>query len=180
MSATIVSYQSVEKDPAVQKELREIFFESSTKKEFKDEAEKEAFFYKYLGFYLEHYPKLAWVALTDKVLGYVVVSPQSKSEELIKLQPHLKVFDPECEKFPAHLHINCHSDSRGLGVGSRLINEAVEALKNSNIRGLHIMTGLASQNRSFYRKLGFSFEVERNFHGSSILFMGKSLSEDSL
>lgn len=180
MSANIVSYQSVAKDPAVQKELREIFFESSTKKEFKDVAEKEAFFQKYLGFYLEHYPELAWVAMSDKVLGYVVVSPESNSEELTKLQPHLKTFDSECEKFPAHLHINCHSDSRGLGVGSKLIHKVVQTLKKNNIKGLHIMTGLASKNRSFYKKLGFSFEVERNFHGSSILFMGKSLSEDSL
>ena len=166
--------------PEVLAEVREIFFESSTKKDFKDEAEKEAFYQKYVGFYLKHYPEFAWVALGSKVLGYVVASPVSDSNELQKLQPHLATFSGEYEKFPAHLHINCHLDARGQGVGSELMKVVVKTFKNNNIRGLHIMTGPVSPNRSFYKKLGFSFEVERNFHGSSILLMGKSLSEDSL
>lgn len=174
MSATVVPYLSVK--GKVEEELKEIFFESSTKKEFKDEAEKEAFYFKYLGFYLSHYPELAWVALQkEKVLGYVVVAPETNTSELQKIQPHLSVFHKDSEKFPAHLHINCHFESRGMGVGKALVETVIDALKTKNIKGLHIMTGPASKNRSFYKKLGFEYETESNFHGSPILFMGKSL-----
>ena len=175
MSAVVVPYED-----SMNEEVREIFFESSTKKLFKDEAEKEAFYEKYLGFYLKHYPQFAWVARSERVLGYVIVAPESQNIELQKLQPHLQVFDSYFQNYPAHLHINCHYESRGLGVGSKLILEAETKLRQLNIKGLHIMTSRDAANKSFYKKLGFDFQTELNFHGSMILFMGKSLSDDKL
>ena len=175
MSAVIVPYQD-----SMYKEVREIFFESSTKKTFKDEAEKESFYEKYLGFYLNHYPQFAWVARNERVLGYVIVAPETRNPELQKLQPHLQVFDSLFQSYPAHLHINCHHESRGHGVGSKLIHEAEIKLRQLNIKGLHIMTGSDAANKNFYKKLGFDFQTELNFHGSTILFMGKSLSDDKL
>ncbi len=80
MSAVIVPYQD-----SMNKEVREIFFESSTKKTFKDLAEKEAFYEKYLGFYLRNFPELAWVAKGTRVLGYVIVAPKSDERELLEL-----------------------------------------------------------------------------------------------
>jgi ribosomal protein S18 acetylase RimI-like enzyme len=157
-------------------EVRAIFFESSTKKTFKDSEEKEAFFYKYVGFYLKHWPYLAVVAVADKVLGYVVTAPETQGQELMNLQPHLKIFQHLFLDYPAHLHINCHVDSRGQGVGGKLMLEAITLLKMQYIKGLHIMTGPDSPNQSFYKKLGFTFLEEQNFQGVSILFMGKSLS----
>ena len=156
-------------------EIKEIFFESSTKKTFKDDAEKEGFFYKYLGFYLEHFPELCLVAVDEKVLGYVVTSPKSDSSELLSIQPHLKTFEEYFNRFPAHLHINCHADSRGKGVGSKLISETEMKLQGMKIKGLHIMTGPDAANQKFYKKLGFNFQVVQDFNGSSILFMGKEL-----
>lgn len=156
-------------------EVRDIFFESSTKKDFKDEAEKEAFYYKYLGFYLEHFPELCLVAVDEKVLGYVVGSPDTENAELLSIQPHLKTFEEYFNKYPAHLHINCHADSRGRGVGSSLILEMVEALQKRKIKGLHIMTGPDAENKCFYKKLGFNFQVVQDFRGSPILLMGKEL-----
>ena len=175
MSAVIVPYQD-----SMNKEVREIFFESSTKKSFKDDAEKEAFYEKYLGFYLRNFPELAWVAMGTRVLGYVIVAPTSDDQKLLELQPHLKIFTEHFASYPAHLHINCHHESRGLGVGSKLIAEAEKKLRALNIKGLHIMTGHDAANKSFYKKLGFDFQTELNFHGSTILFMGKSLSGDKL
>lgn len=170
MSAVIAAF-----DKKFLPEIREIFFESSTKKTFKDEAEKEAFFYKYLGFYLEHFPELCLVAVDKKVLGYVVCSPESNLSDLVKLQPHLKNFERYFNKFPAHLHINCHADSRGQGIGSKLIVETEKKLGAMNIKGLHIMTGNDAANQGFYKKLGFNFQVVEDFQGSHILFMGKEL-----
>ncbi len=67
-----------------------------------------------------------------------------------------------------------------MGVGSKLIAEAEKELRALNIKGLHIMTGHDAANKSFYKKLGFDFQTELNFQGSTILFMGKSLSDDKL
>jgi ribosomal protein S18 acetylase RimI-like enzyme len=170
MSALIRRYEEKDYDA-----VREIFFESSSKKVFNDEAEKMAFLEKYLGYYLRTYPEFIYVSATDRILGYVIASPQSTSHELLGLQPHLNIFKEHTFKYPAHLHINCHRDSRGMGIGSKLILEIQKELQLFKIIGLHIMTSPESTNRSFYKKLGFDFEVVESFNGSPILFMGKNL-----
>jgi ribosomal protein S18 acetylase RimI-like enzyme len=176
MSAHITSYQN-----EMYHEVRDIFFESSTKKDFKDEKEKEDFYFKYLGFYLTRYPELAFVAKKDnKILGYVVGSAVSQNDELLILQPHLKVFKNFFKEYPAHLHINCHFESRGLGVGSQLVLEIEKQFKILKVSGMHIMTGPDASNQTFYRRLGFNFEHQCDFQGSAILFMGKKLLENTL
>lgn len=158
------------------KEVEAIFFEASTKKEFKDEEDRKNFLEKYLGWYLKAYPDLALVYEKEgKVLGYVVASEVSSRPDLDALQPHMQVFKDYFKEYPAHLHINAHADSRGMGVGKELIKEISHLLKKQNISGLHIMTGSDSPNQNFYKRLGFDFEITLPFHGSSILFMGKSL-----
>ena len=175
MSAHIIPYEQIKNDPVLLEQVQDIFFESSTKKEFKDANDKEAFYDKYLGFYLKHYPELAWVAMDDKVLGYVVAAPSSQRDDLMSIQPHLKEFESYFEAYPAHLHINCHRDSRGKGIGGLLVKAVETGLKARNIHGVHIMTGPDAFNKKFYLKLGFDFEVLKDFHASPILFMGKSL-----
>lgn len=174
MSALVVPYLEITNENILN-EVREIFFESSTKKDFKDEEEKKFFYEKYLGYYLRQYPEFAYIALDQKVLGYIVAAPVSREPELDKIQPHLSVFEKYLKKYPAHLHINCHHESRGRGIGSLLIEELEKKLKSLNIVGLHIMTGEDSLNRKFYQKAGFDFEAVESFRDSSILFMGKSL-----
>lgn len=165
------------KDPRIQlgdfrSQIDDIFFESSSKKDFKDKKEKEAFNWKYLGFYLAHYPEYAWVAIKEeKVMGYVLGMPFTQDPSLYQIQPHLIPFADQFKSFPAHLHINCHESSRGLGVGSALVNKLLHKLKAESISGLHIMTGPESDNKKFYSKLGFDFSEERN----SILLMGIKL-----
>ena len=135
----------------------------------KNLQEKNQFEWKYLGFYLGHYPEYAWVAIeNDKVLGYVLGMPWTQDPTLYEIQPHLKAFENFYPDFPAHLHINCHSQSRGKGIGKILVQKCLGQMSENNIRGLHIMTGPASDNRVFYQRLGFNFVKELN----SILFMG--------
>jgi GNAT superfamily N-acetyltransferase len=157
-------------------ELREIFFETSSLKEFKDAASKEAFFTKYLGFYLEHYPHFCFVVERDeRILGYVAGASESLSDALLSIQPHLEVFRDEISKYPAHLHINFHRDAQGHGFGRKLISHFEGILKTHNINSLHIMTGPDASNRYFYQKLGFTFQIVKDFQTSSILFMGKTI-----
>lgn len=161
------------------KELREIYFESSARKDFKDDSEKEAFFWKYLGFYLEHYPEFVWIAKGSRILGYVVGSPLSDDSALYSIQPHLETFKNYFKDYPAHLHINLHSDARGQGLGSKLLKELEEQLQELDITGLHIMTGVDSRNKNFYTRLGFDFQKTLEFSGHPILFMGKDLKKDA-
>lgn len=160
------------KDPralGLEPQLSEIFFESSTKKDFKDQAERDAFEWKYLGFYLAHYPEYVWLAVEgSKLLGYVLGMPFTHDPSLYQIQPHLKKFETEFSQFPAHLHINCHVEARGKGVGSQLVKRLLEQLTQQQVKGLHIMTGVSSENRHFYRKLGFEFERVKD----QILLMG--------
>jgi ribosomal protein S18 acetylase RimI-like enzyme len=157
-------------------DLRDIFFETSSIKVFKDEASKEIFFTKYLGFYLEHFPHLCFVVEREKrILGYVVGATESLSVALLSLQPHLEVFRDAILQYPAHLHINFHADAQGHGFGRNLISHLESVLKTHDIHGLHIMTGPNAPNRFFYQKLGFTFEIVKEFQTSSILFMGKTI-----
>lgn len=153
----------------LREQLTEIFFESSTKKDFKDQKEKDAFFWKYVGFYLSHYSEYAWLAIQDgKLLGYVLGMPATNNSDLYAIQPHLEAFKEYFKSYPAHLHVNCHINARGKGIGKLLVLKLLEQLKDENVQGLHIMTGPTAKNKVFYQKLGFNFEVEIN----SILLMG--------
>lgn len=169
MSKTLKKF-SLEFKPQVD----EIFFESSAKKDFKNEEEKEAFRYKYLGFYLEKYPDLALMAGEERILGYTVGALDSKDQGLQRIQPHLNLFQEYFDKFPAHLHINCHALSRGMGIGSFLIKELEKLFAVHGVIGYHIMTSPDARSRDFYQKLGLHFEVIKEFHGTEILFMGKT------
>lgn len=161
-------------------EVREIFFESSSRKVFASEEERQSFFYKYVGIYLEHYPQFAFVAVEHRVLGYVLGAPLTNDPALLKVQPHLALFGAWFEIYPAHLHINCHVDARGKGLGKRLVERLEKLVKAIRINGLHIMTGVDAENKNFYLRLGFQVETVQNFHGSEILLMGKKLSDDKL
>ena len=175
MSASIVSYLTKAADPMMQQELRDIFFESSTRKTFSDEVEKELFFQKYLGWYMRRYPEYIWLAQDKKLLGYLVISPTSQDLELEELQPHLKVFGAQIQEFPAHLHINCHRESRGQGIGRSLMETGLGVMRSLNISGIHILTSPQAKNRAFYSGLGFDYEVLLPFNQVPILFMGKKL-----
>lgn len=156
-------------------ELREIYFESSGRKDFATADEKEAFYEKYLGHYLDHYPEYVWVAREGRILGYMIGSPVTNDPEFYLIQPHLRVFEEFFEDFPAHLHVNFHPMARGMGLGSKLFSELEKQFQGMKIRGIHIMTGPDSRNKMFYQRLGFNFEKTLDFRGNPILMMGKSL-----
>lgn len=156
-------------------ELREIFFESSSRKDFKDDADKNHFFEKYLGLYLRRFPEYFWVAREGRILGYMAGAPVTRDPELYGIQSHLSTFESYFQEYPAHLHVNFHPDARGMGLGSKLFSELEKQLQETGIRGIHIMTGPDSRNKSFYHRLGFTFEVTLSYQGTPILLMGKSL-----
>jgi GNAT superfamily N-acetyltransferase len=150
--------------------IKEIFFEASNKKEFSSEESKKRFFHTWCGQYLEKYPEHFLLAKKGGVLlGYCCAHPNS----LLALEefkvPGQSCFEEHFKDFPVHLHINCHKKSRGMGIGRILIESQAKNFKE----GMHIITDKKADNYGFYQALGFNFEVESNFKGHSLLFMGR-------
>jgi ribosomal protein S18 acetylase RimI-like enzyme len=159
----------------IYQEIEEIFFESSARKSFSNEEERERFQWRYLGFYLTHFAECVWIAKNERVLGYCLGMPTTQGPELYKLQAHLEMFESYYSDYPAHLHINCHADARGQGLGTKLVKEFEKGMQEMGIKGIHLMTSPESRNRSFYQRLGYTFEIELSYQESPILLMGKRL-----
>ena len=164
--------------PADHDAIREIFFLSTSRTEWPDTETKDTFFDTWTSYYFTHASDLIFTANDGgRMLAYLTgccdsAGAQTEIEKKIK---SFAVFADLFQKFPAHLHINAHPDARGQGVGSKLISHFCEVLKKRGVKGVHLVTSPDSRNRGFYRKNGFDFEVEREFKGHKLLFMGRSL-----
>ena len=158
--------------------IAKIFFNTSEVKQFKSSQDKKEFFYKYLGHYIECYENLFYVAVegTD-ILGYVCGCPDSLSDSFFEstFRYYKETPNKTLESFPAHLHINLSEKSQGKGVGSKLINELLAALRSLNIKGVHIYTGFDHPSINFYKKNGFRSAVSLEYNSSKILMMSKEL-----
>jgi ribosomal protein S18 acetylase RimI-like enzyme len=63
--------------------------------------------------------------------------------------------------YPATFHVNIDTEYRGQGVGSRLIENYLNYLKEEKIKGVHFGT-MSESAKKFFLKLGFEllFETE--------------------
>lgn len=154
-------------------QVKEIFFEASSVKEFSCEKDKESFFYRWCGQYLEKYPSHFLIAIDSRneeaILGYSCSHPDSlKAIEELEI-PGQDLFKDLYSEYPLQLHINCHASARGRGVGRSLI----EHQSRLSSKGIHIITSKDADNYGFYKALGFDREEEADFKGHILLFMGK-------
>jgi GNAT superfamily N-acetyltransferase len=63
---------------------------------------------------------------------------------------------PEADDYPAHLHIDLLPRLQGQGMGRRLIETLIAALRERGIPGLHLGLDAANTSaRAFYDRLGF-------------------------
>lgn len=173
---TILAFSEVSNREDVCLQIEEIFFEASSLKNFSSPERKDAFYKRWCKDYQTLYPEEFFVMMDGEfVQGYLSGCRDSKAS-LAKLEvPGPVVFADLFNDFPAHLHINFHSSLRGKGLGSKLVNDYVERLKESHCPGLHLITSPDALNVPFYERLGFSYQVEREFNGMKLLFMGKKL-----
>lgn len=157
-------------------QIRNIFFLSTSIKEFSSPERKEAFFKRWCGDFIQNEPDYFYLMLEEKkLLGYLSGCLDSlKAKSFIEV-PGYTVFEDLFTEFPAHLHINFHPDCRGRGLGSTLVNAFIDDLQVLRIPGVHLVTSPQALNISFYRRLGFTNEIPRQFNSMSLLFMGKKL-----
>lgn len=165
-------------DSSVLNDIKEIFYLSSSIKNFESEEKKALFFQRWCGDYIIHYPDQFYImreSNTKKTLGYLSGCADSK-EALIKLDvPGFKHFEDMFHKFPAHFHINFHPDCRGKGFGSVIVEHFCSELLKNKTSGIHLITSPDAQNVSFYRRLKFTNENSREFGKMRLLFMGRNL-----
>ena len=163
------------KDFALTK-IREIFFLSTSIKEFSTPERKEAFFKRWCGDFVQFYPGHFYLMFEGNVLlGYLSGCLDSERAGEVLEVPGYDVFKDLFSDFPAHLHINFHPDCRGRGLGSILVNQFCQDLSDKRIKGVHLITSPGAVNVSFYQRLGFTHEISREFNSSALLFMGKKL-----
>jgi len=156
--------------------LKNIFFLSSSIQSFKDNESREIFYQRWLGQYLDRFPDWVWLAfLNQKIVGYIVASPDSKSILNDFKIPGMELFETLYSRFPVGLHINVDSQARGMKVGEKLIKALSEECLKKKLPGIHAITSAGDRNNQFYRRNNFLFEFEALFKGHQLLFMGKSL-----
>jgi GNAT superfamily N-acetyltransferase len=159
--------------------IEAVFFEASATRAFESTAAREAFFERWLGRYLSHDPALVHLALghDGAVLGYLAgalddpaLNPRFNDIAYFGTFRHLT-----CE-YPAHLHVNLTAAARGSGVGSALVAAFIADVAAAGLPGVHVVTGRAARNVSFYNRLGF---IERGSvraaNGSDLVFLARRI-----
>jgi GNAT superfamily N-acetyltransferase len=155
-----------------------VFFSSSARQSFADDAERRAFRDKWLGRYLAHYPDFALVALDEAghAVGYVAGSPHDPARDpLFADLAFFQAFATLTPRYPAQLHVNLAAASRGQGLGARLVDAFAGLARAAGAPGMHVVTVRGMRNAGFYLANGF---VERGSvlqDGRDLTFLGRDL-----
>jgi ribosomal protein S18 acetylase RimI-like enzyme len=166
---------ALERDDIID-QVKNIFYLSSSLKEFSSEERKKAFFKKWCGDYLILFPDQFFIMRDGpKVLGYLSGCLDSTAASSVVEVPGFSIFSDLFDRYPAHFHINFHPDCRGRGLGSLLVESFCKNLVEKNISGVHLVTSEGAPNVSFYKKLHFNDEFLRLHNQMNLLFMGKIL-----
>lgn len=157
--------------------VERIFFESSRRQTFADDAERSAFREQWLGRYLLHDREHAFVARADdgSVAGYLIGSldDPAVAPRFADMGFFTELADLTA-RYPAHLHINLDAAWRSQGIGAQLVEHFAQHAAQ-HAPGVHIVTGADARNVGFYRRCGFEPLRELDWKGSALLFMGRSL-----
>ena len=126
--------------------IDEVFFEAALKKEFANQDERDTFRERWLGRYLEHDPRWAYLALAgDNVAGYLVGSIDDPAKTAFR-DIAVPEFAKYTAQYPAHLHVNLAPAYRNQGVGGRLIAAFAADAARDKIPGVHVITSLSARN----------------------------------
>lgn len=174
----IVPYADAALGPGARAQIDAIFFEASATKAFADETARAAFRERWLGRYLDRFPDCAFLAMgaDGRVAGYLVGSLADPARD--PLFADIAFFGDLAEhtaRFPAQLHINLAPEARGRGIGGRLIAAFCDLARSRGVTGVHVVTGAASRNRTFYAREGFEVEAMLGGPGQAIVLLGRRL-----
>lgn len=158
--------------------VEEIFFLSSPTQAFVSPHARTQFLQRWTGYYRDCEPDRIYLSLqaSGRLEGYLMGCRDSRAATpLYGDIDSYRLFEDLFDEYPAHFHVNCHPEFRGLGVGTRLVNAFLDACKGGAIRGVHVVTAVDADNIGFYRKCGFDFAVARSWRGRGLLFLAAAL-----
>jgi GNAT superfamily N-acetyltransferase len=167
--------------PESVREVERIFFQSSGRAVFPNDAARAEFHERWLGRYLLHDRAHAFVARAEdgRIAGYLIGSLDDPAiaERFDDISYFAELADLTV-RYPAHLHINLDPEWRSRGIGARLIEAFAAQAAERRAPGLHIVTGTRVRNVKFYERCGFVPLREVAWNGSAVLFMGRDLAMD--
>jgi GNAT superfamily N-acetyltransferase len=138
-------------------EIDDIFFESSARRDFCSQEEKQSFREMSLGRYIVKHRDSFFVALDDaRCVGYLAGCLENPTK-LIHFDDvsYFRYIEDICQDYPAHLHINIAERYRSRGLGATLIERFADWAKLHSVGGIQIVTSSTSRSIPFYRRLGF-------------------------
>ena len=148
-----------------------IFFLSSPSGGTLRGAERDDFFRRWTGYYLEH--AAAYCLLYDeggRVLGYLTGCDASRdAARLFDDLSYYAAFAEFHDAYPAHLHVNVHPDARGRGVGAVLVENFATRVGMA----VHLVTAVGARNLRFYDRLGFATVAVRRVDGRDLVVLGR-------
>jgi GNAT superfamily N-acetyltransferase len=173
---TISRYLDVAQSASLSAALDAIFFEASNTQSFADDAARAAFRERWLGRYLDHDARYAYLALaaSGRVAGYLVgtVDDPVLTSRFADIA-YFSAFPELTKRYPAHLHVNLAPAFRNLGIGGRLIERFVADAKRAGVPGVHVVTSAHSANVRFYNRNGFA-EAGRIEASEALVFLARS------
>lgn len=160
--------------------VEEIFYLSSARQGFDSPDERQSFLERWTGYYRCDEPQhfLLAIAPNGRVAGYLSGCTDSRAaRRLYSDIPYYAVFEDLFEAYPAHLHVNCHPEFRGRGVGTELVRAFVEGCRAGGLAGVHLVTSPGARNVGFYRRCGFDFSLTRSWRETALLFLAMALGD---
>ena len=101
----------------------------------------------------------------------------TRTQQVHSWYHHPDYFCPEpYAGFPAHLHIDLLERARGLGLGRRMMEQAMGRLRERGSPGAHLgVSMLNTPALGFYQKLGFHELARVGADADGCIYMGKKL-----
>jgi GNAT superfamily N-acetyltransferase len=139
-------------------DIDDIFFQSSARRDFCGQLEKQAFREMSLGRYIDKHRSSFFVALDDdgRAVGYLAGCLENPlTLDHFNDVSYFRYIGDICQDYPAHLHVNVAERYRNRGLGTALIERFVDWTKLHSVEGIQILTSNASRRIPFYRRSGF-------------------------
>jgi GNAT superfamily N-acetyltransferase len=154
--AQIVRFAERPDSKRARAQINAIFFANAATADFADDTERRAYHELWLGRYLRHFPDMAFVALNEagQITGYLAGSPISDHPPLPGPDYYEHFPDLLAKTYPAHLHVNVHTDFRGRKIGAALIDAFRKECNRRALTGFHAITLASSGAAHFFAGCG--------------------------
>ncbi len=158
--------------------IEDIFFLSSASGGTLLGPDRDAFYRRWTGYYLDQQPDLVLLAEAEgAVVGYLMGCDRSAdAARLYEDLLYYRAFEDCYADYPAHLHVNVHPDHRDGGVGASLVRRFEQVCAGRGCAGVHLVTAAGARNRAFYERLGYQEISACRVEERDLVLLGRRIS----